>query len=112
MNKGAKIGLIFLAAAVVGGAITYYVYTELGQAPEVKVTGINPNNRTAVITIGKKQVNYTFASGSVLQLGKVSPFYTAQVVAYKIEDPGEAARIDIKLMRNGKLASTKTVYLG
>lgn len=112
MTTGAKIGLVALGLAIVGGGIALYVYTELGKEPDMDVKNINPDKKTADIIVGKKHVSYKFTPNTVLELGPVTPFYTAQVVAYSIESADEAARIDVKLMRQGKLAKTKTVYLG
>lgn len=111
MSTGGKIALVALALLVTGGVATYFVYMELSKEPELSFGSVDPKTRSVTITIGKKQFQYKYQP-SVLYLGKVSPFHTAEVVSYTPVNSDEATRVDIKIMKKGKLTQTKTVYLG
>lgn len=110
MQKGIKI--LIITGLVAGGAVaSYFILMKLSKEPKITVTGIDPNKKSATITIGNKSFPYVFIKG-FKELGKIDSFYTAQVVAYDNSSQGEADYIDVKLMKSGKMVNSKRVYLG
>ena len=103
MTTKTKVLIRITSALAVGGALYFTVFS----APTIKVLKVAGD--TATIKVGSKTVTYKFDTKQGMEIGKVSPLYTAHIEpAFKSTD-GATKTVTIVVEKDGQTRGTKRI---
>ena len=105
MTTKTKVLIGITSALAVGGVL----YVKVFSIPRISIEQIDRIKKTAIIEIGSKTVTYKFDTKQGMEIGKVSPLYTAHIEPAFESTDGATKIATIVVERNGQTRATKKI---